>query len=226
MQPYFLPYIGYWQLLAAVDRFVLYDNIQYTKKGWINRNRFLRNGTDAFFTVPLKGASDFLDVRDRAVASDFDPARLLNQLAASYRGAPQFASVFPVVEQAIRGTPSNLFDYIDRSIRVVAEYLAITTPVVIASSVAIDHGLRAEHKVLALCQALGARTYINPIGGRELYAKPSFLERGVTLEFIQARPMIYRQLDHPFVANLSIVDVMMFNSRDAVIAMLSEYDLV
>ena len=56
MQPYFLPYIGYWQLLSAVDQFVVYDNIKYTKKGWINRNRFLRDGTDAVFTIPLKGA--------------------------------------------------------------------------------------------------------------------------------------------------------------------------
>ena len=78
MQPYFLPYIGYWQLLAAVDRFVVYDNIQYAKKGWINRNRFLRNGADASFTVPLKKGSDFLDVADRFIADDFEAKTLLN----------------------------------------------------------------------------------------------------------------------------------------------------
>src|SRR5205809_1520347 len=101
MQPYFLPYIGYWQLLAAVDRFVGYDNIQYAKKGWINRNRFLRNGADAFFTVPLKKGSDFLDIAERSIADDFDPATLLNPLAAAYRKAPCFAEVFPLIERIV-----------------------------------------------------------------------------------------------------------------------------
>src|SRR3954469_19367039 len=88
MQPYFMPYIGYWQLLGAVDAFVLYDNIQYTKKGWINRNRFLQNGKDVLFTIPLKKDSEYLDVVERALAEDFDGKKLLNQLEASYRKAP------------------------------------------------------------------------------------------------------------------------------------------
>src|SRR6476469_7826367 len=94
MQPYFMPYIGYWQLLAMVDSFVLYDNIQYTKKGWINRNRFLQNGKDALFTIPLKKDSDFREVRERSIADDFDGDKLLKQFEASYRKAPHFETVF------------------------------------------------------------------------------------------------------------------------------------
>src|SRR5712692_6131938 len=166
MQPYFLPYIGYWQLLSVVDRFVLYDNIKYTKKGWINRNRFLRDGKDAFFTVPLRRASDFLDIVDRSVADDFDRGRLLNQLAGSYRKAPMFSSVFPVIEKIISATETNLFDYIYNSILVTAEFLEIKTPIVVSSTIAIDHGLRAESKVIALCKAMGTDSYVNAIGGR------------------------------------------------------------
>jgi hypothetical protein len=226
MQPYFLPYIGYWQLMAAVDRFVVYDNIQYAKKGWINRNRFLRNGADAFFTVPLKKASDYLDVAERVVADDFDPNALLNPLAAAYRKAPHFSAVFPLVESIVAAAPRNLFEYLHHSITATAAYLEIRTPIVVSSSVAIDHGLKSEHKVLAICEALGATRYVNAIGGRELYSAPAFAGRGIDLKFIQSHPITYRQYDDAFVPGLSIVDVLMFNSRDAVRAMLGACDLV
>jgi WbqC-like protein family len=232
MQPYFLPYIGYWQLLAAVDRFVVYDNIQYAKKGWINRNRFLRNGADAFFTVPLKKASDYLNIADRSLADDFEPKTLLNPLASAYRKAPFFGSVFPMIETIVRGpgwthgsAPTSLFDYLHHSIVATAAYLEIRTPIVVSSTVPIDHGLKAEQKVLALCKATGATRYVNAIGGRELYSVPAFAGQGIELQFIQTRPITYRQYDHPFVPGLSIVDVMMFNSKDAVRAMLGACDL-
>lgn len=226
MQPYFLPYIGYWQLLAAVDRFVVYDNIEFTKKGWINRNRFLRNGTDAIFTVPLKKASDALTVAERTLADDFDPAMLLNPLIAAYRKAPFFSAVFPVIEKVIAATPRNLFEYLHHGLKVIAEYLDIRTPVVVSSTVDIDHTLKAERKVLALCEALGATRYINSVGGRELYSARAFAERGIELRFLQSRPVPYPQYNHPFVPALSIVDVMMFNSGDTVRGMLGAYDLV
>jgi WbqC-like protein len=225
MQPYFLPYIGYWQLLCAVDRFVVYDNIQYAKQGWINRNRFLRNGADAFFTIPLKKGSDFLDIADRLIADDFDPKTILNPLAAAYRKAPSFGAVFPILESIVAAAPRNLFEYLHHSLVVTAQYLDIRTPIVVSSTVPIDHRLKAERKVLAICQALGATRYVNAIGGRELYAAETFAAEGIELKFIQSRPIAYRQYDHAFVPGLSIVDVMMFNSRDTVRAMLGAYDL-
>ena len=226
MQPYFLPYIGYWQLLAAVDQFVIYDNIQYTKKGWINRNRFLRNGTDAFFTVPLKKGSDYLTIAERTIADDFDPDKMLEQLAAAYRKAPSFVAVLPVLETIVRYGQRNLFDYLHHGITVTAGYLEICTPLVVSSTVAIDHSLKAERKVLALCTALGATRYVNFAGGRALYAAPAFAQQGLDLRFIQSRPIEYRQHAAPFVPSLSILDVMMFNSREAVRAMVGAYDLV
>lgn len=226
MQPYFLPYIGYWQLLAAVDRFVVYDNIQYTKKGWINRNRFLRNGVDAFFTIPLKKDSDYLNVADRVIADDFDPAAILNPWASAYRKAPFFGAVFPLLENIVTAAPRNLFEYLQHSLAVTADYLEIRTPIVVSSSLPIDHGLKAEQKVIALCQALGADRYVNLIGGRDLYSAATFAASGLDLKFIQSRPIAYPQFDHPFVPALSIVDVLMFNSRDAVRRLAGEYDLV
>jgi hypothetical protein len=226
MQPYLLPYIGYWQLLAAVDRFVVYDNIQYTKKGWINRNRFLRDGAAAFFTVPLKRGAHDLDVVERSIADGFNPNLLLNPLAAAYRRAPFFSSAFPVIEAVIAAVPRNLFEYLHHGLTVIADYLEIRTPIVVSSTIPIDHRLTSQQKVLALCETLGANRYINTIGGRELYFAPVFEERGIELRFIQSHPVTYPQFDRPFVPSLSIVDVMMFNSRDAVRGMLGTYDLV
>ena len=221
-----MPYIGYWQLLTAVEAFVVYDNIQYTKKGWINRNRFLQNGKDVLFTIPVKGDSDSLDIVKRSVADDFDPSQLLNRLEGSYRQAPYFHSVFPVISSIVRGEQRNLFDYVSRSIRMTADFLKIKTPIIISSRVPIDHSLRAEAKVLAICAALGATTYVNAIGGQDLYLKPTFAERGVKLEFIKTRPITYPQFGGSFVPNLSIIDVMMFNSIERISAMLGEYDLI
>jgi hypothetical protein len=226
MQPYFMPYIGYWQLLAAVDRFVVYDNIQYTKKGWINRNRYLQNGADAFFTLPLKKGSDFLNVAERSLAADFDPGALLRPLAAAYKKAPFFDAVFPLFETIVRASPRNLFEYLHQSICATAEYLEIRTPIVVSSTIAMDHSLKSERKVIALCKALGATRYVNPIGGRELYSPLAFAEAGIELKFLQPRLVEYQQFDKPFVPGLSILDVMMFNSKDAARRMLHEYDLV
>ena len=226
MQPYFLPYIGYWQLMAAVDRFVVYDNIQYTKQGWINRNRFLRNGTDAYFTLPLKKASAFLNIADRVLADDFNPRTILNPLAEAYRKAPFFDAVFPVIEAVVSAESRNLFEYLHHSLRVVAKYLEIRTPIIVSSTVPIDHGLKAESKVMAICQALGAARYINSIGGQGLYSPAAFAGRGIELQFLRPAAITYRQFDQPFVPSLSIVDVMMFNSRDAVRGMLGAYELV
>src|SRR6267378_1861830 len=125
MQPYFFPYIGYFQLIGSVDLFVIYDNIKYTKRGWINRNRILRDGADCVFTVPLRKDSDSLDVRDRAVAVDFDRSKLINQLREAYSRAPQFHEAFPVVEKSIMSPRENLFEYIHGSVVEVCRYLGI-----------------------------------------------------------------------------------------------------
>lgn len=226
MQPYFLPYLGYWQLLAAVDRFVVYDNIEYTKKGWINRNRFLRNGADATFTLPLKKGSDFLDVRERSLADDFNPATLLNPFRESYRKAPFFDAVFPMIETIVTAAPRNLFEYLLNSLVMTAAYLEIKTPIIVSSTVPVDHRLKAGDKVLAVCGALGANRYLNTIGGRTLYEADAFAAAGVELKFIQSRPVMYPQFGQPFVPGLSILDVMMFNSPDTVRRLLGEYDLL
>jgi hypothetical protein len=214
MQPYFLPYIGYWQLIAAVDAFVVYDNIKYTKKGWINRNRFLLNGKEALFSIPLRKDSDFLYVNQRFLADSFNREELLNNFREAYRKAPEYLSVMPLVEKIIKNSDKNLFEYIFASIRAVCDFLSIKTPLVVSSTVACDHSLKSVERVQAICKALGADTYINSIGGIELYSKEEFENLGIDLKFLKTFPFEYEQSGISFVPWLSIIDVLMFNSKE------------
>lgn len=228
MQPYFLPYIGYFQLIAATDEFIVYDNIKYTKKGWINRNRMLSNGKDVMFSLPLRNAPDHLDVVERELAPGPDRHRWLAQLKGAYRHAPQYAQTLPLLEAIAACPETNLFRFLHQALLACCAHLAIDTPIRISSSVDIDHALQAQDKVLALCQALGARSYLNPIGGTELYAHADFAARGIDLHFLRARPCEYRQSGSaPFIPWLSIVDVLMFNPLDKVHAWVrGHYDVL
>lgn len=222
MQPYFLPYIGYFQLMGAVDAFVIYDNIKYTKKGWINRNRLLRNGEPALFSLPLAKDSDHLDVRERRLSLSFDRPKLLNQLIEAYRHAPQFPSLRPSLERMVSYPDNHLFPYLLNAIEQVREQLALPTRLITSSDVPADHELRGQDRVLAICKALGATCYVNPTGGTDLYQQDAFARQGVELRFLRSTLPPYEQGKHPFVPALSIIDVLMFNTPDAVQRMLRE----
>lgn len=226
MQPYFFPYIGYFQLISMVDKFVIYDNIEYTKKGWINRNRFLCNGNDKLFTLSLKKDSDYLDVVEREISDQFDKKKLLNQFEMAYKKAPYFTVTMPLIDKIIMFEESNLFRYIFHSVQCVCKTLGIDTEIIVSSSIPIDHSLKRQDKVLAFCECLNAGTYINSNGGIPLYNKDEFKKRNIDLFFFQCDNIVYSQFNNEFVPNLSIIDVMMFNSVEQVHELLNCYTLV
>jgi len=226
MQPYFLPYIGYWQLIHSVDKFVVYNNIKYTKKGWINRNRFLQNGKDADFTIPLKKASDFLNVRDRTISADFNRNKLLNQMKEAYKKAPYFNQIFPIFEKVLYYNECNLFDYIYFSIKEMCNILKIKTEIIISSNISIDHSLKSQDKVVAICKNMGADIYINAIGGQDLYSKETFSKNNIDIKFIKSNPFEYKQFNNEFIQWLSIIDVLMFNSEEEIYKILNSYELI
>jgi hypothetical protein len=226
MQPYFFPYIGYWQLISSVDVFVVYDNIQYTKKGWINRNRMLQNGAPTLFSLPLKKDSDFLDVRQRSLADEFPREKLSNKIKGAYVKAPYFQQVFPLVEGIISNDEKNLFFYLLYSIAKILQFLEIETRIIISSEIPIDHnGLKSQDKVLALCKVLKGETYINTIGGTKLYSFQKFREEGLRLKFIESAYIEYAQFGNDFVPWLSIIDIMMFNPKEKIKEYLKQYIL-
>jgi len=219
MQPYFFPYIGYFQLLNHVDQFVIYDNIKYTKKGWINRNRILVNGEAQYISIPLKKDSDFLNVNQRFLSDDFnvEKNKILNKIKGSYRKAPQYNAVLPLIEDIFNFNDNNLFNYIFNSIKSITAFLDISTPLIVSSTLKLNSELyKSEEKVIEICKELKATDYINPIGGVELYDKQRFEKEGINLNFIKTQGVEYNQFGNDFVPHLSIIDVLMFNDLDTV----------
>jgi hypothetical protein len=223
MQPYLFPYIGYFQLINAADMFVVYDNIKYTKKGWINRNRILCNGKAEYISLPVKKDSDFLNIDQRVISDDWqtEKHKMLNKIKELYKKAPFFSTAFDKVHECINYKEENLFFYIKYTLETLCAYLSIKTPFVASSGISIDHDLRSEEKVLAICNALHANTYINPIGGVELYSKELFKQKGIELLFLKTNSFQYTQFDNDFIPFLSIIDVMMFNAPEKIHQMIN-----
>ena len=226
MQPYFLPYIGYWQLLAQVDTFIVYDNLKFTKKGWINRNRILRNGKEAQFSIALKSASDFSLISQRELSNEFDRRKLLNQFKEAYARSVYFSQVFPMLEEIVLFEDNNLFAFLLNSIKKVATFLSIDTEILVSSTIQIDHDLKGQDKVLAICEAVGATQYINLIGGIELYSHDAFKKNDLMLKFIRSLLNPYEQFSQLFLPGLSIIDALMMVGRSGVQKQLIDFEFV
>lgn len=228
MQPYFFPYIGYFQLMNTVDEFVVYDNIEYSKKGWINRNRILVNGKDDYISLPLKNDSDYLNIDQRYLADAWikDRKKMLNRVIESYKKAAFFEQAFPVIEKAVLFEEGNLFNFIFYSLTKIKEYLEIKTTLLVSSAIAIDHTLKAEEKVIEICKARKATTYINAIGGLELYNRERFQQENIHMHFLETGNVRYPQFTNEFIPFLSIIDVLMFNSKQEVKQMLGYCSMV
>jgi len=228
MQPYVFPYIGYFQLINAVDQFVIHDDVQWIKGGWINRNRILVQGKPHYITLPLKKDSTLLDINQRELSADFEnqKKRIIRQIEGTYRKAPHFASVMEVVSQCFACQERNVSTFIVNSLHVCCTYLGISTQFVLSSQLDKRNELRGQDRVLEINFVMEASHYINPIGGTELYEKERFVENGLRLSFIKARNVAYDQKgEDVFVPFLSIIDVMMFNSKNQIAELLKEYDL-
>jgi len=223
-----MPYIGYFQLIKSVDEFIIYDNIQYTKKGWINRNRILVNGKDQIITLPIKKDSDYLNVAERELSESWekDKNKMINIIKSSYSKSPYFKESSELIFECLNNSEKNLFKFIYDSIIMINEYLGIKTSIIISSSIDANHTLKSQDKVLSLCKAQNADVYINSIGGVELYDKTIFKENGIDLNFIKSNPINYKQFNNEFIPWLSIIDVLMFNSKEQIQKYLSNYKLI
>lgn len=214
MQPYFLPYLGYFQLIELSDVFVVYDNIQYTKKGWINRNRFLLNETPSVFTVPVKRDSHLLDINRRYLIDDYLKynKKTLNKISQSYKNAPNFKKTMPLIESIfLYNQSNNLFDFIYNSILEVIKHLNIKTKIIKSSEISIENSnLKSAERVIDLCKLLKTNTYVNPIGGIDLYDKNYFSQNNINLLFHKMDDIDYHQFSKNFEPYLSIIDLMMF----------------
>jgi len=229
MQPYLFPYIGYFQLINAVDRFVIYDDVQWIKGGWINRNRILVSGEARYITVPVAKAPSNLPINERRLSEHFNDHRdkMLRTITGAYQKAPFFKPVSLLVEDCLSTGTDLVSDLVTGALRKICTYLDLRTPFVMSSSLDKDDSLRGEERVLAINELLGATHYINPIGGTALYNERTFSEHGLKLSFLKTRDIQYAQYrTREFVPLLSIIDILMFNSVDRIRVFLDEYDLL
>ena len=218
MQPYFMPYIGYFQLINSVDTFVIYDNLKYTKKGWINRNRILdSNGRIQNLTIPIEKDSDHLDINQRYVSKSFDRKKIVNKVKSYYRKSINYKIIAELMDDVIiHNQHSCLFNYIESSLKAVLNVLDIKTELIRSSEISIDHNLKGKEKVIAICNKLGADIYINPIGGVDLYDKSFFQNYDIELKFLKSNLSKYLQPTSPnlFHPSLSIIDVIANMNQD------------
>lgn len=224
MQPYFFAYIGYWQLINAVDVFVIYDDVNFIKKGYINRNNILFNNKPYRITLELLGASQNKLINEIYLGDN--RLNILKIIKQAYSKAPYFRDVYNLLEKIMTDEEKNLGMFLEKLIRNVSSYIGIDTRFIRSSELDKDNNLRGQDKILQICQLLDADVYINAIGGKELYDKQSFFDKSISLNFIESEIVEYPQFGNEFCAYLSIVDVLMFNSVSDIKEMLGNYILV
>lgn len=224
MQPYLFPYLGYFQLIQASDVFVVYDDVNYIKGGWINRNFMLANGGAQRFTLALRGASPNLLINQISIGDN--NGKLLKSIATNYSKAPYFTEIFPVIKDILLYSDSRLVNFLHYSLRRVCETLEIPVKLVLSSEIKKNNELKGVDKVLHICDKMDADVYINSMGGRLLYDKPTFERCGMKLCFLQPQSVSYRQYKNEFVPNLSIIDILMFNDKIQSRRLLDSYDII
>jgi hypothetical protein len=220
-QPYLFPYLGYFQLIAAVDRFVIYDDVQFIKGGWINRNNIIGAAGAQLFTLELHEASPNKLINQISIGRN--AAKLVKTISQTYRRAPRWTMVMPEIESCLLDPERNLARFTGNSVRRICSLLGIRTEILISSELAAGIGLSGQDRVLAICRALGASHYLNAIGGSSLYDDATFSAAGIRLGFLRMGEVAYRQFTAPFVPRLSIIDVLMFNPPEAFPALLATY---
>jgi hypothetical protein len=224
MQPYIFPYIGYFQLIRDADIFVVYDDVNYTKRSWITRNRILLNKTSYTFSLHTQGASsqkkiNEIDMGDKRKS-------LVKTLICAYRKAPHFSEVMPLIEDILMFNEPKLALYLMHQLQTISAYLGLQTKFILSSGIPKNENLAGQEKILSICKALNADAYSNAIGGQHLYSAQDFLKQGIDLKFIKSDYIEYPQFGNDFAPWLSIIDVLMFNSNRTVRDFLTAYQRI
>lgn len=229
MQPYIFPYIGYFQLIEAVDVFVSYDDVQYMKGGWINRNRILFKREPKYITFPVRKEPLNSLINEHFLSDDIiikEKKRILALLQQSYLKAPFFGTIYPHLEDIVNIDERNVARFAEHTQKEILKYLGIGVEYIRSSELKIDKSLKAQNRVIEIVKKLEGKRYINLIGGLELYSPEEFNKNGIDLRFLKSEVKPYQQFSNEFVPNLSIIDVLMFNSKADIRVKLKQFKLV
>lgn len=224
MQPYLFPYIGYWQLINAAEKFVIFDDVNYINKGYINRNNILFKDTSYQFTLELVGASQNKLINEIRIGKNSD--KILKTIELNYKRSPYFKNVFPLLEDIFSQKEENLAKFIGYSLKKISCYLEINTEFLYSSDIEKNNNLKNQLKILDICTKLNTKKYINLIGGRKLYNKKEFLSKNIQLRFLDTGITKYKQFGNKFIKFLSIIDVIMFNNISELKKIVNNYKLI
>lgn len=229
MQPYFMPYISYFQLLKAVDVFVLYDDVNYINKGWINRNYYDQNGNRQLFTLPLLKASQNKKINEIELF-EFDKFRrnFLKSLELSYKKSACYDQAMPLINSVLDYSNNDLTGFLCHSLKLVTGYLSLSIDTAIVPSSAIYNNahLKAQERIIDICRQEKATHYINPIGGMELYSRAAFEKENIDLKFLKTGAISYKQFAAAYIPYLSVIDTLMHNTPAEINPLLLNYELI
>ncbi|MFN4999643.1 MAG: WbqC family protein [Akkermansiaceae bacterium] len=227
MQPYLFPYIGYFQLVNEVDTFVCFDDVHFIKKGWINRNNVLLNGAPKLFTFSLSKISQNKLINEHDFA-DFDNTKkdFMKLIEQSYEKSPQYGDIIKLLERILNVNVVKISNFIAHSLKEICIYLDIQTKIINSSDLEKNNALPAQERIIEIIEKCGGNHYINAIGGKTLYDGEAFSKKDIRLSFIQTKPIKYTQFGDVFTPNLSIIDLLMFNTKDDMNYLLQQYELI
>ncbi len=224
MQPYFLPYVGYWQMMAAVDEFIVLDDVNFIKGGWINRNRILSFGKIQWLTVPLKGASPNKSIREVGTNLDDKAKRKISKsIEGAYGKAPCYKIGKSLWDEIIHFESDNLAEFVTHSLIVIGKYLELHCKIVPTTTIFENQELKGKDRVIDICQRVDATRYVNVLAGRDLYKTDEFTSQGIELRFIEPKISPYGETFEP---GLSILDIIMMNPPETTRQFVSQGELV
>lgn len=240
MQPYFFPYIGYFQLISEVNIFVLYDKVSYRKSSWLQRNRIKDKGTSQplYLSVPVQHHSSKKLIENVRITENDDwKTQFKNLIYYNYKRAPFFDEVFEFIVELIFNDEKSLHKYNGNILLNISEKLGIMTSIIIENeaheqveanlrNMHIPNELRKQQRVIQLCKLYDSKDYINPINGMSLYDFDFFERHNTQLHFMEAERIEYPQFTQPFCENMSIIDVLMHNGFNGTKELLQHRKLI
>ncbi|MGZ8933272.1 MAG: WbqC family protein [Methylobacter sp.] len=229
MQPYFFPYMGYWQLIHAADCFVLFDDVQYIRRGWINRNRILKPGGGwQYILVPLKKHDLTESIKNVQAHPDKKWKELIiAQLAHYKKKACYFDEINQMVREILFSNNEHYIAAINFAIiKKLCTYLNIKKELIVSSKQNFDYANvgDAGEWALRIAEQMGAAEYINPAAGAKLFNREKFSSSNIKLSFLKFQEIVYSQRG-VFEPSLSIIDVLMFNGIEGTKEILKSYSI-
>lgn len=213
MQPYFFPYEGYFQLLASGDEIVFLDDVQFTRKGWINRNRIARD-EELHIKIPVVANSRSALINEMKISPSFNRGQLMKQLEHTYSKAGNYGQVMSILTEIITNDDDNLCNWLRYSLDQINSYLGISARVMYSSEIDPIQITRGSERIINLCKARNATSYVNLSGGRELYQPEDFVSSGISLSFLKSNLSFYSRQPQKFIPSLSIIDLMMHIEKE------------